>query len=736
MADLGSFPNVATPAPTDELVLEREDGTGVNVTWAGLLDAIEQAEGLGLTAAEKALLARLTTNPPMDRGIHLPTDAHPDTVFFLESQDGAHTPGIYERRTGGNAPSRTNHWTGTVVFADDGAGGLVWDESTRTGSATGLPDEVRSIREDAAGETMTLTADTDESFISRTRPYVEGPGDLTIEIEALDGTYSFNTVLDQQGSIRTDPTLRVYTFHGTDAPGLTAGRAYRVTMTSSSRNVNYWTERAETWVRINLGGHTGGGLTQNQVDDRIRALVGAVYLLASAARIAKDKLPSDTVYDGNTLLLPAPAPGDGGRVPTVNPAGRAYYLADAHEAAAGEDGSDGLTPIPAIVDDGDRRVVQIVDWYPLTGAELQHVEADSAHTNVPFDSSFSAWIDVAPAITARTSSAAKLNVALTSVAKLRRTTTQDGVVSVSIEAQAVITDTNGVSRTISLTPRSVNGRWTAAGATLDVTLAFTAHDLPVGAGETAQIQIRADRAGQTGRDLMDVRVGASEATPTIVLWTAPGTPQPFEYVGARGMVADAADGRNVRGPLPTNAALTALLLAQLALHVYKDARTGQSLTDGDKKAARDRIDAEKAGREDYVVQDLGGYNTPGGARQSRGADTGVTIPPRAIRLLVSPFDDGNYDEIDVARLLALPDVTSSTDLDDTNSLQLFEETEFRIAHRGRGIYFAVTSVQAPATAEFVVHLPRLNLPEPAGSADANKYVRVNAAGDGYVLASA
>ena len=58
------------------------------------------------------------------------------------------------------------------------------------------------------------------------------------------------------------------------------------------------------------------------------------------SRWTKDKVPSDTVYDGDALLLPSPASGDAGKVAKVNPAEDGYVLADDE---AGTGGGGGLT---------------------------------------------------------------------------------------------------------------------------------------------------------------------------------------------------------------------------------------------------------------------------------------------------------------------------------------------------------------------------------------------------------
>ena len=243
---LDSFGNVSGDAIRSSLEFLLQDALGAqNVTIADLLARVAMVEGIGLTAAQEEWLQSAEGTRPVDAGNALPDHAHPDLVFGLLAQDGSNAPGWYERSSeAGNAKAGT--WTANVVFASDGAGGLVWD-STR-GKATGAPGELRSVAVDAAGETMTMLADTDVSLPM-------GPGDLSVQIAAVRGTYSFTGVLYQQAFVASlDQEI---TFRGTVQPGIAAGRAYTVAVTLGSNDDAYWTPATSGWKVAPFSGAPG-----------------------------------------------------------------------------------------------------------------------------------------------------------------------------------------------------------------------------------------------------------------------------------------------------------------------------------------------------------------------------------------------------------------------------------------------------------------------------------------------
>ena len=198
-----------------------------------------------LTADEQALLRLLEANPPFESGSALPADAAPDVVFLLEEQDGSNAPGLYVREDGSERP-KTSTFTAFVTFASDGHGGAEWDRSPARGSETGLPGEVARIAVDAAGATMTMQVDADTGL-------PDGPGTLTFEITGVGAGngYSFTPDLRQQDF---DAQLdREINFRGTVEPGIVAGRAYKLVLTDTGNDVDYWTPTGSAWRRVNLG---------------------------------------------------------------------------------------------------------------------------------------------------------------------------------------------------------------------------------------------------------------------------------------------------------------------------------------------------------------------------------------------------------------------------------------------------------------------------------------------------
>ena len=268
MADrlFDSYTNLtaAQAADNDELLLEGPNHPdGANLTLGSLADYIRRKNGDGLTDAEKAWLQGVFGERPLDTGDTLPAQAHPDQVFFLTRADATNAVGFYERRDGVTRP-KVGGFTGTFVLADVSGGGLIWDPTH--GSETGAPQELRSVAVDAEGEAMTWTYATDTQFL-------DGPGDLNIEIERIidpgdedTPAYSFSTTLDQLGGVeanqrgqteRTDPAIRLYIARGTIGTGIVAGAAYRITLTTSSNFVAYWTPTGSIWVHIPISGSVG-----------------------------------------------------------------------------------------------------------------------------------------------------------------------------------------------------------------------------------------------------------------------------------------------------------------------------------------------------------------------------------------------------------------------------------------------------------------------------------------------
>lgn len=564
--DFGSFgaPAVGERTGDDKLLLQdASTGQGYNETIDEFTSRLKV-----LTADEEAWLQSALGTRPVDGGPVLPTDAHPDLVFILTDTDGANEPGIYERKSGSERP-KTGSWTATVAFDPTLAGGLVYSFAHGEGHETGLPGEVRQIAVDPAGEEMTILADTDTGLRS-------GPGDLTLEIREVDGPYSFNPVLDQQDfNVNIDQEIE---FRGTVMPGIVAGRAYTITLTTGSNDNAYWTPSGSIWTKVAIekgdpgdDGEDGfspvfavvAASASAEAPSGARRIVKVVDWTASTGAdepgysIFRGDYDAGVTYQRGDIIEDADlfyiSVTDGNRNNLVTDTGHWLNITASGGSGGGGTGprgpagDNGQSPVFAVASDGERRVLQVADWYPLVGAGLQSVTSDGSASNVPFDGGFSDWEDLAPAYTSRTAGGL-LNVSVDGTAAFRRTTTQDGAVSVSVEAQLVVTSTGGVERTSQLTPRAVTGRWTASGTDLDITLAFTGTNLAIAVGETAKIRIRADRAGVTGRDLMDVRVAGSTADPTTITWTVPGAPGIGEYLGAAGFVEDITNGVDIRGP--------------------------------------------------------------------------------------------------------------------------------------------------------------------------------------------
>lgn len=239
-----TYPNLTVGEITaaDELLVERADGTGANITTGVLADWNATREGQGLSDAEDAWVKANVAKTITQWLTALPRwqDAHPDDIVGLTQRDGGRGTGIYELEPGSTRP-KTAGFEVVVSFVSDGVGGLVWD-ATR-GSISGKPTELRRITVDAAGLAMRMYIDTD---VSQPR----GPGNLTTEITAPG--YSFNPKLIQQDfNVADDQEIE---FLGTIATGLSAGEPVHINVLFGEENVRYFQRSEPVWVlRVGFG---------------------------------------------------------------------------------------------------------------------------------------------------------------------------------------------------------------------------------------------------------------------------------------------------------------------------------------------------------------------------------------------------------------------------------------------------------------------------------------------------
>ena len=109
------------------------------------------------------------------------------------------------------------------------------------------------------------------------------------------------------------------------ASGFQTGDFFLLTRTVSgpggqgTQNAGLYKRESTGWVIQTLGGGTGSGLTQTQVDARVRALVANEAEQGNTTRWGKSKLPTDTVFDADLT-------GFGTRFPTSPSAGQAFLL--------------------------------------------------------------------------------------------------------------------------------------------------------------------------------------------------------------------------------------------------------------------------------------------------------------------------------------------------------------------------------------------------------------------------
>ena len=231
----------------DELVVQGPaHEQGANITLAALAAWITTKDGVGVTTAEDAWIKENAGRRIAQWRDTLPRwqDTHPDAVIGLQRTFEGQTPGIYDLVPGSARP-KTAGFEVVVSFADDGAGGLVWDANH--GSITGKPIELRRILVDPAGLAMTMYIDTD---VGQPR----GPGNLTVEIRAPG--YSFNPKLVQQDfNVADDQEIQ---FIGTIATGLAAGEAVHLHVLFGEENVPYFTPAEPTWTRrVSFTGEPG-----------------------------------------------------------------------------------------------------------------------------------------------------------------------------------------------------------------------------------------------------------------------------------------------------------------------------------------------------------------------------------------------------------------------------------------------------------------------------------------------
>ena len=133
--------------------------------------------------------------------------------------------------------------------------------------------------------------------------------------------------------------------------------------------------------------------------------------------------------------------------------------------------------------------------------------------------------------------------------------------------------------------------------------------------------------------------------------------------------------------------------------VFADARTGVTLTEDQKKAARDRIDAEQKETHDYVEEDLPPSRPWNAGVSGVLGTTAIQLPANAVTLLVRGQDDEHYGEVDVAALLALPDVQGARP-QASNANSIYGRsctpagvcTEWAVGHHGRTIWWASRDV--------------------------------------------